>query len=57
MGLFNKLGRQVEQFKQSATEAAEESADYHCRACASEFHTEYDECPDCGSQDVVASES
>jgi len=53
MGLFNKLGQQVEQFKQNATEAAEESADYQCRACDTRFHTEYDECPECGAREVT----
>ena len=54
MGFFNKLGRQVEQFKQDATAAAEESATYRCRDCDARFHTEYEDCPDCGSQDITA---
>jgi len=52
MGFFNKLGREVEQFKQNATEVAEESADYQCQACDARFHTEYDVCPECGEQEV-----
>jgi rRNA maturation endonuclease Nob1 len=54
MGIFNKLGRQVEQFKQTAKEAAAESADYQCQACDSRFHTEYEECPECGAAAVTS---
>lgn len=54
MGIFNTIGRQIEQFKQNAKEAAEETAEYQCQACNARFHTEYDECPDCGAQDVKA---
>ena len=53
MGLFNKLGRQIEQFRQDAKEAAEETVDYQCQACHARFHTEYDECPECGAQEVT----
>lgn len=53
MGFFNKLGRRVEQFKQSAQEAAKEP-DYQCRACDGRFHTEYDECPECGAQEITS---
>lgn len=52
MGFFNKLGREVEQFKQNAKAAADESAEYQCQACDARFHTEYDECPECGAQEV-----
>jgi rRNA maturation endonuclease Nob1 len=54
MGLFNKLGRQVEQFKQNAKEVAEKQAPYRCQACDARFHTEYDECPECGAQEVTS---
>jgi len=54
MGLFNKLGRQVEQFKQNAKEAAEESDVYRCRACDAKFHTDYDECPECGAEEITS---
>jgi len=54
MGFFNKLGRQVEQFKQSAKEVAEEQADYQCRACDARFHTEYDECPECDTGEITS---
>lgn len=35
MGFFTKVGRQVEQFKQTAKKTAEENTDYRCRACDS----------------------
>ena len=54
MGIFNKLGRQAEQFKQKAKEAAGEQADYQCQACDVRFHTEYDECPECGAQEITS---
>ena len=57
MGFFNKLGRQVEEFKQNATEVSEEPAEYQCQACEARFHTEYDECPECGMQEVTAQTS
>ncbi|SFS00683.1 hypothetical protein SAMN05216559_2392 [Halomicrobium zhouii] len=52
MGLFEKLGREVEEFKQNAKQAAEAEADYRCRDCEAQFHHDYDECPECGSDDV-----
>ena len=52
MGLFKQVGRQIEQFKQTATETAEESADYQCRGCDSRFHTYHDQCPKCGAQTI-----
>ena len=54
MGIFNRLGREIEQFKQNAKAAAEETADYRCQACNARFQTEYEECPDCGSQEVTS---
>lgn len=53
MGLFNDLGRRVERFKQSAMDAAEADADYECRACGARFHTDREECPECGAREVV----
>jgi len=52
MGLFEKFGRQVEQFKQTAKEATEENADYRCRACDARFNTREDRCPECGATNV-----
>lgn len=54
MGIFNKLGRELEQFKQNAKEAAEETAAYQCQACNARLHTEHDECPDCGAHEVIS---
>lgn len=54
MGLFRKLGNQVEQFKQSAKSAADEGAEYECTACGTRFHTTQDVCTECGSNEIVA---
>jgi len=56
MGIFNRLGREVEEFKQSAQQAAEERHDYRCTACDARFSTEYEACPDCGAEAVVAAD-
>lgn len=55
MELFKKLGRQVEQFKAEATDAAERhgNRNYRCEACGAGFDEHRDQCPDCGSNDVV----
>lgn len=55
MGLFRKLGRQVEQFKEEATAAAEEHAarTHRCAACDAGFDEHHEQCPECGSGDVV----
>lgn len=53
MGLFEKLGRNVERFKQDAKAAADESAAYECLACGARLHAEHEECPECGSDDVA----
>lgn len=52
MGLFERLGRQVEEFKQTARQTAEKSANYRCRDCGERYHTSHDECPECGSASV-----
>ncbi len=59
MGLFNEVGRHVERFRQTAKETAAESAAYECGACGERFHTDHDECPECGATAVesVAEES
>jgi rubrerythrin len=54
MGLFNKLGREVERFKRTATAAAESSEEYRCEACGSRFVADYEECPECDTAAVVA---
>lgn len=53
MGFFTKVGRQVEQFKQTAKKTAEENADYRCRACDARFNTSGNQCPECGAKKVV----
>jgi|AntDeeMetageno51_2_1112566.scaffolds.fasta_scaffold19705_2 rRNA maturation endonuclease Nob1 len=47
MGLFNELGRKVEEFKQTATASAE-SDDYLCAACDERLESDHEECPACG---------
>ena len=54
MGIFDELGRRVEQFKQEASAVAESGDEYQCRECESRFHVAYEECPECGAEDVVA---
>lgn len=54
MGFFETVGRQVEQFKRSAKKAAAESADYRCRACDARFNTHDDQCPECGTTEIVS---
>lgn len=53
MGFFKKVGRQVERFKRTATETAEEDASYRCRACDARFDAHDGRCPDCGATEVV----
>ena len=62
MGLFRRFGREVEQFKQTATEAAEEEAapedaDYQCRACDARLNAGHDECPECGAEEVTPTDT
>ncbi|UIP00415.1 hypothetical protein Hbl1158_03355 [Halobaculum sp. CBA1158] len=54
MGLFERIGRQVEQFKQTAKAEAERNAEYRCQACGERFEVDRDECPECGAEAVVA---
>lgn len=56
MGLFEDLGERVERFKQQAADASREQADYVCRSCEEPVYTSQEECPHCGSEDVVAVE-
>ena len=49
MGFFKKVGRQVEQFKQTARETAEEEETLQCGACGTQLNTSHDECPECGA--------
>jgi len=52
MGLFNRLGREVEQFKQSAMGAAA-ADEFRCVDCGAEFATAYEACPECDADAVV----
>lgn len=54
MGFFKRVGRQVEQFKQTATETAEKSAPYRCQDCDAHVHTRLDQCPECDSRSIVS---
>lgn len=53
MGFFEQVGRQVEKFKQTAKDAADEDADYQCQSCNARFNANDDQCPDCGSTETV----
>lgn len=57
MGLFRKLGQQVEEFAQATRDAADESADFRCAACGESLHTDHDRCPECGEDAVVPVDS
>jgi rRNA maturation endonuclease Nob1 len=52
MGIFNRLGRQVETFKKRAETAAAETAEYQCTACKTRFHVDHESCPECGADAV-----
>lgn len=56
MGFFNELGRQVEQFKRTATNAAAGRAAYRCRACDERFESQHDQCPECGDGPVESTQ-
>lgn len=56
MGLFEKAGRHVERFKQRASEAAREEADYECADCGASLYANAETCPDCGAEAVVERE-
>ena len=56
MGFFEKIGRQVEQFKQTAKEASDENADYQCQSCNARFNAN-DQCPECGSKEFVSTKA
>jgi rRNA maturation endonuclease Nob1 len=48
MGIFRKMGRNVEEFAQSVKESADESAGYRCVDCDEGFHVNRETCPECG---------
>lgn len=51
MGLFENLGRKVEQFKQEASDSAEDPS-HACTDCGEQFYTDYEACPECDSEAV-----
>jgi uncharacterized OB-fold protein len=57
MGLFENLGRKVEEFKQQAEEASEAEAVAECADCGEAVYTDREDCPACGSDDLVAADS
>lgn len=56
MGLFRKLGRQVEQFKEEAKTAAENHVANECKECGARFSDQHDQCPECKCGDVISVE-
>jgi rRNA maturation endonuclease Nob1 len=50
MSLFRDLGKKAEKFKQQMTESTD--ATYQCEACGAEMNAEYEECPECGSDEI-----
>lgn len=52
MGLFNELGRRVEEFKQTAKDAADEERARRCPACDERFDGDHERCPECGERMV-----
>ena len=57
MGLFENLGKKVERFKQQAESAASEEASHVCGDCGEALYTDQDQCPHCGSENVVEREA
>lgn len=58
MGLFEKAGRSVEKFKQSAMDAAEDERSDDCPECGESVPADASECPNCGTAlDASADES
>lgn len=56
MGLFRKLGRQVERFTTKAKTVAKEHAVYECDDCGARFSEHHKQCPECKSGDVISVE-
>lgn len=54
MGLFNKLGRKVQELKQEVDDAKAGHASHRCASCDELLHTDLDACPECGADAVVA---
>lgn len=56
MGLFNRLGRKVEELRQQAEGAKEGKASHKCANCEELFYTDHETCPECDSDAVVSIE-
>jgi rRNA maturation endonuclease Nob1 len=54
MGLFNRLGRKVEELKQEAEAASEREATHRCEDCETLLYTDHEACPECGADAVTA---
>ncbi|MGB9951794.1 hypothetical protein [Haloarcula sp. Atlit-120R] len=54
MGIFNDLGRKVEELKQEVGNASDDEATHRCIECETLLYADHDECPDCGSTSVMA---
>ena len=52
MGMFERLGEEVERFKQEAMAARDDSAGYRCRDCEETFFSEQERCPACESEAI-----
>ncbi|WP_424001567.1 hypothetical protein ACOZ4I_16760 [Haloarcula salina] len=52
MGLFNDLGRKVEELKREVESASDDEATHRCDACETLLYTDHDECPECGESSV-----
>jgi rubrerythrin len=55
--VFRKLGRRTEQLKRDVDAAAAENADYECEECAARFAVKPEQCPDCGSKNIIPTET
>jgi rRNA maturation endonuclease Nob1 len=55
--VFRKLGRQTEQLKRDVDAAAAENTDYECEGCAARFTVKPEQCPDCGSEEIMPTET
>ena len=53
MGLFEDLGKKVEQFKQQAESASQKQADRKCAECETLIYTDREDCPECGSERIL----
>ncbi|MFB6232817.1 MAG: hypothetical protein ABEH61_01020 [Haloarculaceae archaeon] len=54
MGLFNRLGRKVEQIKREAESASEGTATHGCEECGTLLYSDFEACPECGEAAVTA---